>query len=353
MQLTCNTRELAQKVALVERATTYKRDMAVLGMLRLTAGDGRLSLEATDLDVYVKTNLPAQVSEAGESFVDAKTFGQIIKKLPGEDVGISQDDSVTQIASGQSRFKLVGLGDLDFPEFAKIKGQAMTVKGSEFTGAIRRTVFAALDDDPQPAFTGVYFNPDNGLNLVATDGNRIALQHLDGEYGERSAIIPARSLRFMLGVECPDVKLTLGDRQAKFELGDTVVISRLVEGRYPDYKRVIPSPETFIEIDRKQLMGALDRLSIAADAALFEVSDGILTLANWRSEKAQFRETIELAPGVCDCKTAYSLKYLLEPLKVFQSEKVIWRPQDELGATVIQDGDDNSYTYVVMPMRVS
>ena len=367
MEFICQREELVRGVATVERAVSTKENMPILEGIYVRAQGDRLHLVATDLEMSIECFVPARVQKEGTAVLSGKMLGQIVRKLAGEEVVYrTGENGVAEIASGRSRFTLHTMAGDEFPSLPEVDEDEM---GRVSQGALRRmirhTLFAAATDDSRPFLTGVFVELESDeIRLVATDSNRLAFHK--GKLAQplsqsRSAIVPVRTLAELMRIleagEESDVEFIVSQSQAVFRTPNVQVISRVIDGQFPDYRRVFPKEQpTRVRLDRDEFLAAVERVSLVARRSTpvvrLAVAENILTLTSREAEVGQAYEELVVVKEGDDNETAYQSRYLTEALRAMDSDEVELGLGHGLRQGSIVPVGDSDYLYVVMPVRV-
>lgn len=358
--------ELMRGIATVERAARAKESMPELEGIQLTAEEGRLRLVATDLELAIKCYVSADVATPGQAVLNGKVFGQIVRKLGGEDVSFRTDAAgVAVIQSGKSKFTVHTMAHDQYPALPPVDDEAMLrVTQKQLREMVRRTIFATSVDDSRPFLTGVLVEVDQEeIRLVATDSSRLAFHRgrlLEPSEKSTSAIIPVRTLTEimrLLGDTDAQVLFSLSPGQAVFQLDGVQVISRVIDGQFPDYARAMQgTQESKFVVDRHTLLAAVERVALivtrSAPVIRFTLEGDLLSLSAREAEVGDAFEELEVESLGPDGAAAYQARFISEMLKAVDCEKV----RVELGEGLRQGrlvgvGEDD-YTYIVMPVRV-
>jgi len=370
MNTTIDREALLRALSRIQGVIDKRHAMAVLTNVLLEADAGTLCLIASDIEVSLKQKVPAKIDEPGKAAVPARTLFEIVRESTADEVNLSSlENQWVQVSTGKSKFKLMGVSPDEHPGMPAAGGngtEAITVEMSagDLNDMIRKTVFSVSTDDTRSNLAGVYLDGSNAASarMVATDGHRLAMIDrpvTGGEIGT-GVILPRKGLAEvgkLLPEESTPVKLMLTGNEAQIELGDTLLSMRLVEGSFPDYRRVIPdeTPRR-VKTDRDELLRTLRRVSILsserARGVRFKLSEGVLEVSTNNPDMGEASEELPVAYAGDSMEVGFNARYLLDVLAVFpEGSEVEIGLGDELSPGVLQ-GDDKDYTYVVMPMRI-
>lgn len=367
MQFTCESRMLLHGVASVERAVSNNEAQPILTGILVEASGDQLRLVATDREIGIECTVPAVVGEPGRRVFDGKILAGIARKLGGDTTQcLLEGEGRMQIRSGGAKFDIQTRAADEFPSLPGDRDAAFhQIAPDELRRMIRHTTIAVARDDSRPFLTGVLVEVNgNDISMVATDANRLAMRTgklvTAGDDGF-AAIIPAKSLNEVLRLLDADleepVRFTVKEHQAVFRLPGIHFVSRIIDGRFPDYRRVFPStlPLKF-RVDRSQLLEAVERGSLMArkgpPIVRFRVSEGLLAVSATEAEVGQAYEEIPIDQEGTDLEMSYQARFLVDMLRIAGSDQLEIEMGDESKPAVIRPLGDDAYRYVVMPVRV-
>jgi DNA polymerase-3 subunit beta len=379
MKVTVSRRELHEAMGVVGRAVSTHTSLPVLRNVLLEAGEDGLKLAATDLELSIEMRLPATVQEPGSVTVPARRIAEVVSSLPEADVVLGADsDHRLRVTCRRSDFSLSGVSSEEFPPMPEVAGQiSFRLPQGVLKRMVRQTVVAASDDDTRPILTGVLFSFQDGeMRMVATDTHRLAVvtrtrESLEKE-GEASVtlpavgedaqlIVPARALRELLRVldesAAEPVEVQADQNQARFHTPRLTLVSRLIEGQFPRYQRVIPTEWTRrLTIPREELQSALRRVRIMArdapakDRVLFEARDDRLVLSAV-ADDGRAVDDLEVAREGEEIAIAFNGTFFLELLEVLDGEGLFLELTEPLSPAVARPIEQDDYLMVVMPMQ--
>jgi DNA polymerase III subunit beta len=375
MELKIGVPELAKALGRSQGIVEKKSTMPILSHVLLEAKKGgQLVASATDLDLAVSSEHACEVVKEGAVAVSARHLYDIVKALPEPTVTLKRaQNNYLEVRSGASEFRIVGLPAEDFPALPKFdKVPFVDVPPGQLLEMIDRTFFAVSTDETRYNLNGVYFEPNpDTLRLVATDGHRLALAEgsFPGSFGlKRGVILPKKGLNELKkllaeaiesGEEVPEAKLGFLESSAIFRRPGVVLVMRLIEGLFPDYKQVIPKAgEKLVRIGRGRLADTLHRVSLLstdkAYAVKLELSKGQLRILSQNPDLGDAKEDLPVDYDGEPLKIGFNARYLTEVLAVIKSTDVVFELADDLSPGVLRGADeaDKGYTAVVMPMRI-
>ena len=360
-------RALRHMSAVVEKRTS----IAILGNVRLKAGDNKLESTATDNDLAVQGVAEAFVDEPGITTVSALKLFEIVSKIPeGVMVSMQIADGGSRLAltAGKARFSLATLGAEAFPDMTKVDGGvAFELSSGDLKKLLGKVQFAASGDETRAYLTGVYMHvaeSDGGsvLRTVATDGHRLAKADLPCPKGAEDmpgVILPRKCVVELLKLsdEAKTVSLTVSDKKVQAEAGDIVLTSKVIDANYPDYDRVIPKANSSaMTVSRKSLLQAVDRVSILSHektrSVRFNVIENQLALSANNPDQENASEELKVAYGDSPLEVGFNARYLTDIGAQVTSDDMEFRFKDSASPVLVKDPADDSTTFVVMPMRV-
>jgi DNA polymerase-3 subunit beta len=348
-------------IGVVERRQT----MPILANVLLVAKDGQLAVTATDLEVELVANAEVEVEGAGEVTVPGRKLLDICRALPEEaGVAIALSGEKLGIKSGRSKFTLTTLPAADFPTVEDINaGQTLGLPQATLGKLLDKTHFSMAQQDVRYYLNGLLVETDGQhLRAVATDGHRLALSQvqLDGKkMPEQQVIVPRKGvleLQRLLGAE-GEVDLQLGSNHVRIELEGIRFTSKLIDGRFPEYDRVIPQDTSNqLVADRETLKGALQRTAILSNEKYrgirLIIRDNGVVLQAHNPEQEEAEEEIEVQYKGDDIEIGFNVNYLLDALGVIESEDVSLSVVDSNSSCLLREPGNDDCKYVVMPMRL-
>ncbi len=376
LRATSPRKELFEGIQTVGKAVATRSSLPILTHVRIAAKDGKVSMMATDLEMWMEHTLPGVgITEDGAATAPARNFTELLAAMPDADVSVTVEDETNtlHLRCLKANYKLLGLSADEFPLLPQVKEDSRFVVDREtLKDAIKQTIFATSTDETRAILTGVLvvFQGDS-LKLVATDTHRLAVRDCPVKEGSgsASAIVPSRAMNELLrivGNEEGEIVVTLSGNQIQFQVDDasgskTTLISRLIDGQFPNYERVIPAQATkTLTVERAPLAAAVKRASIVArDSAsrvvLRTTEDGDrLTITAESGSVGNAYEEVEVARTGDDTpvEIAFNAKYLADVLNVLDTEGLHIELTEPLRPGVIRPTDTADYLCVLMPMQV-
>jgi DNA polymerase-3 subunit beta len=370
MDVTIEREALLRILARSQGVVDKRHSMAVLTNALLEADGKSLSLVATDLEVSLKQTVDAKVKTPGTAAVSARTLFEIVRESTTDTVRLrSLENQWLRVSYGKSEFKLMGIDPAEYPGMPKPGSDgadptSIDLAPGDFTDMIRKTVFSVSTDDTRSNLAGIFLTKGEKkgtLRMVATDGHRLAM--IDRPVSTslpEGVILPRKGLAEvgkLLGEESDKVTLSISSSEASVTVGDTLLSMRLVEGKFPDYKKVVPEEVTkIVKADRDALLHTLKRISILsserARGVRFALAESVLEISANNPDMGEASEEIPVAYDGPKLEVGFNARYLIDVLSVLpEGSEVTLGLGDELSPGLVS-GNDASYTYVVMPLRI-
>ncbi len=352
---------LQSVIGVVERRQT----MPVLANVLLVAGKERLAITGTDLEVELVATTDVSVQQPGETTVPGRKFLDIVRTLPEKStVTVARDGEKIVLRAGRSRFSLSTLPASEFPLIEDIQGtQALKLTRAALRRLIEKTHFAMAQQDVRYYLNGTLFETHGKLlRAVATDGHRLSLceAELAEEVSARQQVIVPRKgvleLQRIVAGE-GDLELTIGSNHVRAQIGDIRFTSKLIDGKFPEYGRVIPeSPTRIMSAARDVLRQSLQRTSILSNEKYrgirLQFSEGLLTIQAHNPEQEEAEDQVEVAYSGGDVEIGFNVTYLLDALAAVDADTVEVGLTDANSSCLIRSPGDASVKFVVMPMRL-
>lgn len=372
MRVVLERSNLLKSLGHVHRVVERRNTIPILSNVLLSADGASLEMKATDLDLEVTEAAAANVEQAGATTVPAHLLHDIIRKLPeGAEVMLKMEEggNALSIVSGRSTFRLQCLPQADFPELSA--GQfphIFRLESESLRDLIEKTQFAISTEETRYYLNGIYLHAieaDGALKLraVATDGHRLARAEIEapaGSEGMPGIIIPRKTVgELQKLVDDPDVAVTveLSETKIRFTIGSVILTSKLIDGTFPDYQRVIPTGnDKELVIDRQSFSAAVDRVSTVSSergrAVKLSIADGQVTLTVNNPDSGSATEEIPAGYDAEAIEIGFNARYLLDVAAQLTGSEAKFLLADAGSPTIIQDTSDDRALYVLMPMRV-
>lgn len=366
MKFSCERALLQAAVSTAAKAASGKSPILALEGILVEAYPERIKLTGYDLKKGIYTLLDANVAEEGSVVLNARMFGNIINSLPEGTVTVAVDGVSARITCGNADFSIIGSDPADYPELPDVEGvEGVSLPQNLLSKMIRQTIFAVSDNESRPIYTGELFELSQGkLTLVAVDGYRLSLRREKVEGVERDCtfIVPGSALSDLEKL-CSDtedpVHINLGSKHISFTLGETVLVSRRLEGDFLNYRKTVPSEfRTRVRADRHLLQRTIERVSLIIDDKIKNPlrctfgSDEVRILCVTSLGKAE--DVCGLEGNGLDIEIGFNNRYLLDVLKAAPAEEVVVCLNNGSSPCVIGPADDSdeSFLYMILPVRL-
>ncbi|GAA6304173.1 DNA polymerase III subunit beta [Flavonifractor plautii] len=366
MKFSCEKALLQAAISTTSRAVSPKSSIPALEGILLEAGSD-LRLTGYNLETGIRTIVPADIREEGTLVLGARLFGEIVRKLPDDIVTFQSENYMVNIKCGMSEFNILGTDPEEFPELPTVEYQnSLILPQSRLKAMISQTLFAVSDNEIRPIHTGSLFEVDsNGLTIVSVDGYRLALRHeaIDKKEGTEtfSFVVPGAALSEVEKI-CSDVdepaSVTQGARHVMFKVGDTMLVSRRLEGEFLAYRQAIPRNNTIhVEGDTRALLSSIDRVSLIISDKLKSplrcVFDSNLLKISTKTAIGDAYDECPLSGDGGGLEIGFNNKYLMDALKAAPADKVRLELTTGVSPCVIlpTEGEEN-FLYMVLPVRL-
>ena len=372
MKFTIEKAVLLKTLNHVQNIVEKRNTVPVLSNVRIEAGQDGISFKATDMDTEITEIVDAKITENGAITAPAHMLYDIVRQLTdGAEIELVYPDEKDQlsIASGRSKFSLSTIGVEDFPVISADELPTnFEMKRDELKDVIDRTQFAASTEETRYYLNGLYIHPkDEGetkvLRIVATDGHRLACVESplpEGAANMHGVILPRKTVaeirKLLDDTDAESIKIGLSDSKVRFTMEDITLASKLIDGTYPDYERVIPTNNTkILELSVKALSQAVDRVSVVAErtrAIKMIANKNHVIVTTSSPDLGSAIEEVEATYDAESLEVGYNFRYLLDILSEIKGETAQFSFNDSSSPSIIHDTSDSSAIYVLMPMRV-
>ncbi len=348
----------------VTSVVSSRATLPVLSNVLLSAEDGLLRFTATDLDIGITTTVPAEVEIPGAVTLPAKKLLSIVRELPSAEVAVTVDEkSTATVRCSRSLFRLLGLPANEFPALPTFEeSRRFKLPQAMLKESIKRTEYAIAPDDSHYVLGGMFVSfKDSRMMMVATDGRRLGMVQHDLEFPESQAtdvILPRKTvneLRRLLG-DNGDITIRFSNNQSSFELGETQLISKLIDGTYPNYRQVIPADrKERVILPREEFLEIIRRVSLLsaekANSVKLTFCNNELKVDANSSELGEAHEPFPIDYQGREMAISFNPEYLMAPLRAIDNDTIALDLIDEMSPGVIRLDDE--FLYVIMPMRVT
>jgi DNA polymerase-3 subunit beta len=365
MKIVCQKSTLSSAVNLAQSVVSSKSTLPILNNLLFETQQDAVKILGTDLEISLRCQAAAEVVKPGSITIPAKMLSDILREVAEGEVELAVEGTKVKIKSGRSNFMVMGLNREDFPSLPEVKKEkGVQIKEKDFLEMIRKVIFSVSNDETRRVLNGALFSVQGKeATMVSTDGHRLSLakKPLAGEHEKSSAILPTKSLTELSKIledSEETATITFSDNHLFFEKGSTLLVSRLIDGQFPNFEQVIPKKQdaTFLA-ETDSLLKATRRVALMAsdksNSVKFTLGKDLLTIASNTPDLGEAEEQLEVAYQGSPMTVAYNARYVLDVLKSMESPKTEFRLTTPLnpGLVVPQDGKGD-LEYVIMPMRI-
>lgn len=367
MKIFCSKDALLTGVNTVQKAVSNKNTLPVLQGIFIKAENNVLIFEATDMEIGIRCVVPAQIEREGMVVLPARIFSEIVRKLPDATIELEQREDSINIHYYQSDIVLKGFDPEEFPLLPDLyDAVSFNLPITLFKTMIRQTVFACAVEENRPVFTGTLLQIEgSNIRLVGTDTHRLAFRISEIESPEDLkfyGVIPAKTMSEiyrLLRDEDEILTIRFNQSQVSFQFGSVHLLSRLIDGQYPNYKQVIPqSCQTKVLLSTKSFSDSVERASLLArdsshsNIVRLSVEEERLWI-DQASEIGKISEQMDIKMEGTEVKVAFNAKFLLDVLKIIDSEEILIELSGPYGPGIIRPFNDPNYLYLVLPVRTS
>lgn len=368
MKITCNQQILSKTLNTVSKAVSTRTTLPVLkGILLEAKADGSLTLTASDLEISIQKTIQVNVEEPGSAVVVSKLFGDIIRKLPNEEILLEQtEDGSILIKTNSSEFTVVSLPVDEFPKVSDQEEERdhLVFDAEIFKDMVKKTSFATSLDESKGVLVGVLteIHPES-VSMVALDGYRLAISTEKMTSAEDNHfIISAKIINEISKIiaedgDAEDVEIYLGKKKATFRIGTTEVVLRLMEGEYIKYRDIMPTQSTTdIVIGRAILQESIERASLLAregknNLIKMTIKNNLLTITS-RSEEGNVREEIIMEKEGEDLEIGFNSKFVIDVLKVIDDDEIVMHFLTGTSPCMVKPVSGDAYEYLILPVRI-
>lgn len=362
MKLQVTQENLAKALHNVGRVANTRGTLPILSNVLLKTVDNRLSIAATNLDIAITHYIGSKVSEEGSITVPARLMQDFVGSLPSGVIDLKLDDYKLNISTNKYQSIINGVNSEDFPVMPAISsGKSWNISAKVLKTGLQQVVMAASNDEARPVLTGVYLHAHDGaLYMVATDSYRLAEKRLIKTKEEINLLVPATALQDLLRILSEfegDVEVTHDDQQVLFKVGDVELVTRLIEGNYPDYRKLIPEKfASSAKIKRTELANITKVSSLFARESAGSVmieADEKKSEVSIRSVASQLGENTSAASAEVTGGGTITLnsRYILDALHALNGDDVTFSFNGKLEATVLADPKADDYVHIIMPLK--
>lgn len=362
MKLQVTQENLSKALNTVARVANTRGTLPILANVLVKTTNNRLSIAATNLDIAITQYCGAKVKEEGSITIPARLMQDFISSLPPSVINLELDDNKLHITTDQYQSVVNGVASEEFPVMPAIEdGKELAIPGPDLKRALQQVVFAASTDEARPVLTGVYMHDIDGvLHLAATDSYRLAAKSAGKANSSIELLIPVSAMQDVLRIVndfTDSVQVVYNEQQVLFKAGDVELVARLIEGKYPDYQKLLPKKfANTARVKRADLVNITKVSSLFARESAGSIKiatdedKGILSI---RSIASQVGENTASANGTISGSGEITInsRYLLDALNAFHSEEINFSFNGKLEAVVLSDPSEKDYTHLIMPLK--
>lgn len=370
MKFTCDKAALNEAINIVQKAVAVKSTLAVLEGILLTVRDGKVTLTGNDLEIGIECVISADIVSEGKVVLNSNLFGNAVRKLTADTISVECANNLITIKSGNSEIRLNGICGDEFPEIPHFDTDYdVVIPQRDFKSLIRHTIYAVGTNEAKLILTGCLFEASGSIvNMVAVDGFRLALKKIETEgesvrgfLGDVSFVIPSKTLKEINGIisESDDnIIIRCSQKNIRFEFDNVIFTSRLLEGDFIDYKKIIPQDgKTRVKADLKSITEAVDRASVIITSEVNKsplclfVSNGMIKIT-CETSSGKVEEIVPVEMSGDDIEIGFNNKYLLEAFKNAEGEQVYLDFTGPVNPCLITPCENDSFKFIVLPVRL-
>ena len=368
MKFTCNQQTLAKALNTVSKAVSNRTTIPILkGIMIKAMEDGTIILSASDLEISIKKEIKADVQEPGSLVVMAKLFGDIIRKLPNEDITISDSETGTVlIKTSFSEFNVVSFTTDEFPEIGnKEEGsESISIDSNIFREMIRKTSFAASVDESKGVLTGILTEiEEDSIKMVSLDGFRLALVKENMKSAAPYKFITSAKIMNEISKiiseeeDDSDITIYLGEKREVINIGTNEITIRRMEGEFIRYSDIIPSDNTTnVTVSRGMLLESIERASLLSregknNLIKITIKNDLMTITS-RSEEGNVKEELIVEKSGNDIEIGFNSKFVIDVLKVIDDEQISLNFKNGVSPCVVKPVEGEQYEYLILPVRI-
>ncbi len=365
MKLQVTQENLHKALAMVSRVADNRGSLPILSHILLKTNQNQLQLSATNLEIAITRQIGGKITAPGSVTVPARLMNDFVASLPAGTINLEVENSKLRIKSDNYNSTINGIAAEEFPELPKVeKAESIVFTNEELKNALNQTVFASSNDDSRPVLTGVLATAKHGkLNIVATDSYRLAEKTLSKGVEISDTLIPATAAQDVLRILSDtneDAEVFIEEAQIMFRIGETELVSRLIDGTFPDYKKLLPeSAETNIVVNRKELVNITKVASLFARESAGSITlvvakdEQTVSITSVASQVGENTSTIK-AKADNDGEVTLNSRFLLDGLNAFTDDEITFSFSGKVKPCIISSPngkDDKDYIHVVMPLK--
>lgn len=363
MKIVCDKLQLVDALNTAQRAVSGRSTIQILEGLYLQALENKLKIVGNDLEIGIESNIECEVIEKGAVVLNSRIFGEIVRKLPEGNVSIVCDEeNNTLIKSKNSRFNIKGLNASDFPQLPDIEEKShFQISQDLLKNMIKQTIFAVSTDENKQILTGSLVEIDNNdINIVSVDGYRLAQRKARILNKEKfTAVIPGKTLNEIYKILGQEelISIVVSSNQILFKTDKYKIVSRLLEGKFLNYKDIIPKEfETKVQVNTKELLESVERASLISREdkkypVKFNLKDDKINIFS-NAEIGNVQEEIEAKIDGKDLEIGFNPKYFIDALRAIEDDEITLNFTTSYGPCVIESINEEKFVYLILPVRL-
>lgn len=361
MKFQINQKDFLSAINIAQKALSGKNLMEVLKGIHIETEDGYLVLTTNNLELGIITKVKADIEEEGKVLIEGRILYDIIRKLPNETLSITLKEDILNITSKKTKFNIKSMFNDRYPLLEEYdEDRYETIDSKTFIDMIRKTNFASSNDESRGVITGELLEvEENKVNLVAIDGFRLALKTLDTNFNleKRRVVIPSKTLIEISKIidTNENFGILFEDRNVSFKVEDTIINSRLLDGDFIDYKKIIPNDfTTTIKVNNKEFIESLERAQLVSNnnLVILDITENKLKISSKNNEIGNLEEEINIDFQGKELQIAFNIRYFTEALKNVEDEEIYMRFNTNISPCVINPENEKNYTYLLLPVRI-
>ena len=365
MELTFERDDLLDALQVLQGVASGRTTLPILSNVLINASGGAIECMATDLEVGIRMKVEGTITEEGAITVSAKKLGDIVKELPDDapiHLATTANDRV-EITCKDGVYKIIGMSDEEFPPLPSVEGEALKIGGEVLRDVLQKTEFAASTEEVRYFLNGLYFNfLEQGTEIVATDGKRLALARCEPLASPETVngfIVPLKAIREIARTfaEAGEVSISVFENQILFTDGNATLTTRLVEGEYPKYEKIIPeSTDGKTVVSKEQVLSATKRVALLSNpknySICLEIDTEQVQVSAKTPELGEAYETLPVESSTGSARIGFDARLLIEALSHVETEKLSIEFSGELNPVLIKPESNDDYVSLIMPMRL-
>ena len=365
MELTFERDDLLSALQVLQGVASGRNTLPILSNVLIRAEGDTIECIATDLEIGIRMKVEGGITEDGGITVSAKKLGDIVKELPSDkpvNLVTTANDRV-EITCGDGVYKIIGMSDEEFPQLPSVEGNAVSIGGETLRDVLQKTEFAASTEEVRYFLNGLYFNfLEDRTEIVATDGKRLALAHcepLNSPSETKGFIVPLKAVREIerTFAESGEVDISIFENQILFTDGNATLTTRLVDGEYPNYRKIIPeNSEGKTVVSKEQILRASRRVAVLSNPKNYSISLEIDTeqvrVSAKTPELGEAHETLPVESGTGTVRIGFDARLLTEALAHIETQSLSIEFSGELNPVLIKPDGTDDYISLIMPMRL-